>query len=222
MAVAVSSRPRVSVDGKFFRLGEKKFYVKGVAYGPFAPNAAGPPFASPEQTAADFAQIAGTRRQPGARLPRPAALVSRPGRTARAQGARRHPVEQAPVFPGLRTRRAEAREAVRRAVAGVRAASGGLRLQRGQRNPAGHRALERRRGAWPISSMNWSTKPNASIPNASARSPIIRRRSFCARRALDFVCFNVYLHQRQPFKNYLARLQMMAEAKPLAAGRIRH
>src|SRR6202165_3452067 len=57
MAVAASSSPRVSVDGKFFRLGEKKFYVKGLAYGPFAPNAAGQPFASPDQTAADFAQM---------------------------------------------------------------------------------------------------------------------------------------------------------------------
>src|SRR5207253_10242591 len=57
MAVAPPSRQRVSVDGKFFRLDEKKFYVKGLAYGPFAPNAAGQPFASPEQTAKDFAQI---------------------------------------------------------------------------------------------------------------------------------------------------------------------
>src|SRR5438874_13406341 len=59
MAVAASSPTRMGVDGKFFRLGEKKFYVKGVAYGPFAPNAAGQPFASPEQTATDFAQIRG-------------------------------------------------------------------------------------------------------------------------------------------------------------------
>src|ERR1035441_820548 len=57
MAVAASSAPRVIVDGKFFRLGEKKFYAKGVAYGPFAPNAAGQPFASLDQTASDFAQI---------------------------------------------------------------------------------------------------------------------------------------------------------------------
>src|SRR5580765_5324933 len=57
MTATASSSARVSVDGKFFRLGEKKFYVKGVAYGPFAPNAAGQPFASPEQTASDFAQI---------------------------------------------------------------------------------------------------------------------------------------------------------------------
>src|SRR2546430_10801686 len=52
-----SSRLRVSVDGKFFRLGDKKFYVKGVTYGPFAPNAAGQAFGSPEQTERDFQKI---------------------------------------------------------------------------------------------------------------------------------------------------------------------
>src|SRR5512135_3211836 len=73
MAVAVSSVPRVSVDGKFFRLGEKKFYAKGVAYGPFAPNAAGQPFASPERTAADLAHI----RETGANLVRVYALPAK-------------------------------------------------------------------------------------------------------------------------------------------------
>src|SRR5690348_9111112 len=58
MAVVTPSRPRVSVGGKLFRLGETKFHVKGVAYGPFAPNPAGPPFCSVEQTAKDLAQIA--------------------------------------------------------------------------------------------------------------------------------------------------------------------
>src|SRR5512138_3965637 len=64
MAGAGASRLRVTVDGKFFRAGEKKFYVKGVGYGPFMPNAAGQPFASLDQTGADFAQI----RQLGANL----------------------------------------------------------------------------------------------------------------------------------------------------------
>ena len=57
MAVVGSSRPRVVVDGKFFRLGDKKFYVKGIAYGPLPPNAQGQFFASPEQTAQDLDQI---------------------------------------------------------------------------------------------------------------------------------------------------------------------
>src|SRR5262249_28262488 len=57
MAVAVPHRLRVSVDGKFFRLGEKKFYVKGVRYGPFEVNSEGEPFASPAQSARDFDKI---------------------------------------------------------------------------------------------------------------------------------------------------------------------
>ena len=56
MATGTSSS-RVRVDGKFFRLGGKKFHVKGVAYGPLALNSGGQPFASPEQTAADFARM---------------------------------------------------------------------------------------------------------------------------------------------------------------------
>ena len=35
---------------------------------------------------------------------------------------------------------------------------------------------------------------------------------------VDFVCFNLYLHNEQPFKNYLARLQMTTESKPLLLG----
>src|ERR1700744_3814137 len=57
MAVAGSAPLRVVIDGKFFRLGDKKFYVKGIAYGPLPPNAQGQPFASPEQTALDLDQI---------------------------------------------------------------------------------------------------------------------------------------------------------------------
>src|SRR5215471_16846852 len=59
MTPAGPGAPRVGVDGKFFRLGKAKFFVKGIAYGPFAPNAAGQPWASPEQTAQDFDHIRG-------------------------------------------------------------------------------------------------------------------------------------------------------------------
>src|SRR4051812_34259255 len=57
MATAFRSHPRVQVDGRFFRLGEGKFCLKGVSYGPFAPAAGQETFASPEQTARDFLQI---------------------------------------------------------------------------------------------------------------------------------------------------------------------
>src|SRR6185436_6874509 len=49
--------PRVAADGKFFRLGSRKFFIKGVTYGPFAPDANGETFAGREQTVRDFALI---------------------------------------------------------------------------------------------------------------------------------------------------------------------
>src|SRR5262249_34493314 len=36
----------------------------------------------------------------------------------------------------------------------------------------------------------------------------------------DFICFNVYLHNQQPFESYLARLQLMADSKPLMLGEL--
>ena len=80
MVSTATPTTRATVDGKFFRLGGRKFYPKGVSYGPFAPDAAaGPPpsalrppnftdgpFAPREQTAQDFVQI----RELGANLVR--------------------------------------------------------------------------------------------------------------------------------------------------------
>ncbi len=70
---------RVRRDGKFFRLGDEKFYVKGVTYGPFAPNSEGHSFPEPEQVRSDFSQI----RELGANCMRiyhmPPPVVPRPG-----------------------------------------------------------------------------------------------------------------------------------------------
>src|SRR6185436_4385845 len=48
---------RVTVDGRFFRAGEKKFYIKGITYGPFAPNEQKESFPSRGQTQRDLKQI---------------------------------------------------------------------------------------------------------------------------------------------------------------------
>src|SRR4051812_24338211 len=69
-AVAVSARERtgrqrvaepvtnrVRRDGKFFRLGNEKFYVKGVTYGPFAENREGLFLPERAQVRKDFEQI---------------------------------------------------------------------------------------------------------------------------------------------------------------------
>src|SRR5260370_25768978 len=64
MPTVASSSLRVTVDGKFFRLGGDKFFIKGITYGPFAPDDQAGTFASPAQTERDFSQI----RELGANL----------------------------------------------------------------------------------------------------------------------------------------------------------
>jgi len=50
----ITPAERVLTDGKFFRVGARKFYPKGVTYGPFKPDADGCTFPSPEQVERDF------------------------------------------------------------------------------------------------------------------------------------------------------------------------
>jgi GT2 family glycosyltransferase len=47
--------PRVDVTGKFLQVAEERFWVKGVTYGTFAPDAAGQQFPPPSRIAEDFA-----------------------------------------------------------------------------------------------------------------------------------------------------------------------
>ena len=219
MAVAASSRPRVSVDGKFFRLGEKKFYVKGVAYGPFAPDEQDGRFASKEQTAADFALI----RSLGANLVRvyhvpPAWLLD----LASEQGLKLLvdiPWNKHLCFLDSESRREEARRAVRQAVAEC----------------AGHPAvfafsvvnelppdIVRWSGAAAVSSFIDELVREAKRvdPGCLCTFTNYPPTEFLHPQDIDFACFNVYLHQRTAFRNYLAKLQMLADAKPLLLGEL--
>jgi GT2 family glycosyltransferase len=217
MAVAASSRPRVSVDGKFFRLGEKKFYVKGIAYGPFPPNAAGQPFGSPDQTAEDFAQIV----ELGANLIRvydvpPRWLLDLAGH----HGLNVFvdiPWNKQLCFLDSKEYRAAACDAVRRAVNAC------------SRHPAVFAFSVA--NEIPPDIVRWSGTGAVAdfIDELIHEAKRVDRDCLCTFTnyppteflrplSVDFVCFNVYLHQEQPFRNYLARLQMMAESKPLILG----
>ncbi|MEI7776601.1 MAG: glycosyl transferase, partial [Verrucomicrobiota bacterium] len=60
MSVSTISTPAlepIRVQAKFFFEGDKKWFLKGVTYGPFKPNADGDYMSTPEQAARDFAQM---------------------------------------------------------------------------------------------------------------------------------------------------------------------
>src|SRR5881394_2359006 len=59
-AAPASSRPylaRPRAKGKFLFIGEQKFYVRGVTYGPFRPESDGSEYHTPELAQRDFAQM---------------------------------------------------------------------------------------------------------------------------------------------------------------------
>lgn len=216
MAVAGSSRPRVVVDGKFFRLGEQKFYIKGIAYGPLPPNEQGQHFASPEQTVQDLDQM----RELGANVVR---VYHIPPRWFLDMAAEREmkvlvdiPWNKHLSFDSA-ARRAEAREAVYKAVASCSRHTAIFAFSIANEIPpdiirwAGAKAAENfidelvfeARRADPDCLFTYSNFPPTE---------------FLRPQAVDFVTFNVYLHKEAAFKNYLARLQMAADTKPLVLG----
>jgi GT2 family glycosyltransferase len=217
MAVAVPSRPRVSVEGKFFRLGEKKFYVKGLAYGPFAPNVAGHSFASPEQTAIDFGQIQAL----GANLIRvyevPSKWLLDLATEYRLKVLVDVPWNQQRCFLDASQSREQARDAVRRAVFACARHPAVFAYSVANEIPAD---VVRWSGARAVEDFidDLVQQAKRADPDCLCTYTNFPPTEFLRPQNVDFVCFNVYLHNDQPFRNYLARLQMQAEAKPLLLG----
>lgn len=216
MAPAASSRPRIVVDGKGFRLGGEKFHVKGVAYGPLAPDAHGSCFASPQQTTLDFAQIL----ELGANLLR---VYHVPPRwfLDLAEERRLKVLVDVPWNRHLcfdsESRRVEARDAVRRAVEECAGHPAVFAFSVANEIPAD---IVRWAGARAVSEFvdDLVGQAKQSDPACVCTFTNFPPTEFLQPQRPDFACFNVYLHQERPFQNYLARLQMMAESKPLVLG----
>jgi len=208
---------RLRADGKFFRLGNAKFHLKGITYGPFAANANGEMFASPEQTARDFGLI----KDLGANVLRvyyvpPQWLLE----LAAERGLRvliDVPWPKHLCFLDSKRSQEEARRTVRQAVQASRA----------------HPAVFAYSVVNEISAeiVRWSGVPKIEgfIDELVAEAKDIDPDCLCTfssfppteflqPEGIDFVSFNVYLHQPKAFEGYLGRLQTLAGAKPLVLG----
>lgn len=210
-------QPRVRVDGKFFRLGEQKFYVKGVTYGPFAPNPEGEYFATVERTRADFELI----RELGANVLRVYYIPPKWFLDLALEYGLRVlpdiPWNKHTCFLDTEQSRREARETVR------------LAAEACARHPA----------IFALSLVNEIPPDILRWSNAGAVAEFIDElvdivkeidpdclctfgnfppTEYLRPQNVDFHCFNVYLHHLKPFENYLARLQMIADSKPLLLG----
>ena len=217
MSVTAANRDRVRVDGKFFRLGEQKFYAKGVTYGPFAPGEDKSHFPPRAQLERDLLQI----RALGANTLR---VYTVPPRWL-LDLAHTHGLKLLVDVPwwknGCFLDSAETRAAARKAVHDAVAAC------------AHHPAIFAFSvvNEIPPDLVRWSGAEKVAdfIDELVAVAKEVDPECLCTfanfppteflqPRNLDFFTFNVYLHHPKPFDNYLARLQMIADTKPLLLG----
>lgn len=208
---ALPERPEV--HGKFFRVGERKRYLRGVTYGPFAPGGDGSPY-DRQRTRDDFAQMA----QAGinaVRLytPPPVWLLdsaAERGLSVLAGVA----WEQHVTFLDDTRRPGGIIARIRREMQAVCGHAALLGWTVGNEIPA---AIVRWHGANRIRSFLRRLYDTAKDVDADASITYVNYPSteYLELDFLDFVCFNVFLEQREPFERYLHRLQNLAGDRPL-------
>lgn len=202
------------MKGKFVFIGSEKFYIRGVAYGPFCPDENGSLYHNSEVVERDFAQIAanGMNAIRTYTVP-PRWLLD----IAQRYGLRVMvglPWEQHIAFLDDRKRAQAIEENVR---AGVRACAGHpsiLCYAIGNEIPApivrwhGRRRIERF-----IERLYLAAK--AEDPDGLITYVNYPTTEYLQLPFVDFVCFNVYLESQERLESYLARLQSIAGDRPL-------
>ena len=208
---------RVRRDGKFFRLGSDKFYVKGVTYGPFAPNPQREPLPSREQVRRDLEQIVDL----GANCLR---IYNLPPRwfldLAQEMGLKLFvdvswPKNLEFVHDGQIAE--QGRAAVREAARACGNHPAVLAISVVNEVPPD---LVRFCGRHQIEQFidELVRVGRAEAPKCLFTFANFPTTEYLRPREIDFVCFNVYLHDDAVFRNYLARLQNIAGDLPLLLG----
>ncbi|MEQ1862797.1 MAG: glycosyltransferase [Chthoniobacteraceae bacterium] len=209
--------PPIRVRSKFFHEGDRKWFLKGVTYGPFKPNADGDLISTPERAREDFALI----RQFGVNLIRVYHVPPRWLLDLAAEHGLRVlisiPWTQHVEFLNSWALKRQIAEVIRAAVA----------------KNAGHAAIF---GYFvgnevPTTMVRWLGAQRVveflerliDIARATDPRPLYSYASYPPTEYLlpanvDFYSFNVYLERRPDFERYVARLQNLAEEKPMILG----
>lgn len=208
---------RVVVDGKFFRLGAAKFFPKGVTYGPFAPNEHGEMFPNRQRAADDFKLI----QQLRCNLVR----VYYVPPTWLLDLAAAHDLKVVVDIPWPKHLCfmesydvwQEAREAVRSAVRQCKGHPAVFAYSVVNEIPA---EIVRWTGAKRVAECIDQLVADAKAvdPDALCTFCSFPPTEFLQPKNIDFVCFNVYLHNQKELEGYLLRLQSIAGEKPLVLG----
>lgn len=208
---------RVRARAKFFFAGDEKFFLKGVTYGPFKPNADGDYLPSPEQAARDFEMMA----ELGVNIIR---IYHVPPKwfldVCASKGVRviiSIPWAEHVEFLNDKKIRREIVRTIREAVLRNKGHEAIFAYLVGNEIPS---TMVRWLGAKRVT---YFVEHLISVAREADPGPMYSYASYPPTEYLlpqnvDFYTFNVYLERRDDFERYLARLQNLAEDKPLIMG----
>jgi len=215
--MTTAANQRIRPAAKFFLEGDKKFFVKGVTYGPFKPDSEGNYLGRPEQVDADLTLM----RQAGLNVVRiyhapPPWFLDR-CTNAGMRVLVTLPWEKHIEFLRERSIRRQIAEAVRKTVskyAGHPAILGYLVGNEISSTMA--RWLGARRV---IEFVEELIRIGRAIdPDALFSYATYPPTEYLLPQNADFCCFNVYLHNQRDFEGYLLRLQNLTGEHPLILG----
>jgi O-antigen biosynthesis protein len=205
---------RIATNGKFLCAGDGRFFVKGVTYGTFAPDADGYQFPSADRVAEDFRLMAGL----GINTVR----TYTPPRRDLLDEAARHglrvmvgvPWSQHVAFLDDRKLRRDIRREIVRQVEELGSHPATLLFALGNEIPAG---VVRWHGRLRVERfLRWLyEQAKAAAPESLFTYVNFPPTEFLDLSFFDVCAFNVYLHREAEFRAYLARLQHIAGHKPL-------
>ena len=204
----------VRVQGKFFFAGERKHFVRGVTYGPFAPGTHGAQFPERATVERDFALMRGAGVNTVRVFTVPPVWLLDLAAAAGLKVLVGLPWTQHVAFLDSPTIKTEIRAAI---TAGVRACARHRAVFAylvGNEIPPDmirwHGADAVREFLRELVALVRAEHPGALVSYANFPSSEYLSVDFT-----DFVCFNVYLHDEGAFRRYIARLHNLAVDKPL-------
>jgi glycosyltransferase involved in cell wall biosynthesis len=209
---SIFERPRV--HGRFLFLGDKKFFIKGVTYGPFPENENGEPLPEPERVAEDLRLM----RSIGVNTIRVYYVPPKWFLDAAARAGVHVmvgiPWPQHLCFLDQWEVKESVKDAMRQAARACAGHPALLAYLIGNEIPShivrwsGARKVEKFLAK--LASVIRKEDPTGLVTYANYPSTEYLKLPF-----LDFLCFNVYLHEEEKFRAYVKRLQNVACDIPL-------
>jgi len=218
-APADGAPPRPRVAGKFIFIGDEKFYVRGVTYGPFKPEADGSEYHDQQTVERDFALMAASNINTVRTYTMPPRWLLDIALKHELRVMVGLPWEQHITFLDDSRRVRDLERRVREAVRACNGHPALLAYTIGNEIPSpivrwyGHGRIEKF-----LERLYWAAKdedPEGLVTYVNYPSTEYLDLPF-----LDFVSFNVYLESQDKLQAYVARLQNLADERPLVMAEI--